>query len=400
MVSGGSATRFDSILQSLADDRPTHFVVADLSRWTRDEPKRYWVIRALVEDQGAHIYSVNQDYLNDTTMPFSATLTTAHVEMAHQERETLRRKTREGMARARENGKHWGRIFGWTMAGGQWTQDEPRIRYLYQSVIDGVPYTEIARKLGLPWYTSVHKYIRADAQREVVGDQMWLRANEQVSRRQRAPRAGVKESSIYRALLIGPCGERLSQMPNNWGNYRCQKARPHDSTFGSVSVVRHVNGVVQGILDGMRMPHTTYEALRIASLPPPEPPAPDPVAIREQIERLTLQWSKGRLSERTYERQVQELEALLALEPAQVPQRTPEERVEIIRSLRQIDLMDRNAETGNEWNRRLRDIFYPIHIGWDKKPVEIRVREEYLAWFVLDYEAAMGDPPSLAERGA
>ena len=382
LVSGGDPNRFKGILESLTTDRPTHFVVADISRWTRDTPKRYWVIRSLIEDGGATLVSVDQEYLNDSEMPFSATLTTAQVEMNHQERMVLKRKTSAGMREARKKGKRWGRIWGWTFdeQSRRFVVDEPKIRALYAGVLDGLPYREIARRLGILWSTSIPVYIRAESQKDVVGEETWLRAQEAIARRYRAPRANARWSSIYRGLLVGACGEKLVQVQHRWGNYRCTRSRPHPQPFSSVSAPRHVTPRVLALLDGMVMPDDDAEALHLAG-EPPEPMTPDPFIVRRSIERITLAWADGNLSQETYESRLAALHAQLE-DPVIIPPRPPAERVAVIREMRRLApyLSDQDPEIGDEVNRMLREMLYPIHLGWDKEPVEIRVREEYRGW--------------------
>ncbi len=86
LVSGGATNRFESIFRAIEQHQPSHFVVSDLSRWTRDRPSRFWAMKAVLEDNGIQLVSVDEAYLSTGDMPFSDSITTIRVEANYQQR--------------------------------------------------------------------------------------------------------------------------------------------------------------------------------------------------------------------------------------------------------------------------------------------------------------------------
>ena len=353
LVSGGSVSRFDSIFAALEQHTPQLFVVSDLSRWTRDKPSRFWAIKALLEDQGVSLVSVSEPWLGSET-PFSDTVTTATVEMNYQERLRLKAKTSAGVRKAWAAGKRWGRPMGWTFdrTTRTWSQDTQRIEQFYSDWLAGVSGYEMAQRYGI-FETNIRKHIRAESQREIVGVDVWEAA--QTARPIRGLHRDAIRSSIYRSLLVCPfCGGTLQQT-SHWGHYKCHKHRLVPHGWWSLSARAYVTPVVSKYLDRLHTP-----VLPVAS-------GSQAMPVRDyqkELDRLSLVWAKGRLSDAAYDKAVSAIETDRS--KAAHPQPEPPDAIALVRNLSFIDLEDRDPETGNLANRVLCAVIQKIEIAEDR----------------------------------
>jgi DNA invertase Pin-like site-specific DNA recombinase len=346
-VSGGSAKRFDSIFAAIEQHAPELFVVSDLSRWTRDRPSRFWAIKALLEDQGVQLVSVDESYLGGD-MPFSDTITTAQVEMNYQERMRLKVKTSAGLKRAWAAGKRWGYAFGWSFTDGKWSQDAPLIARFYQDWLDGVTSYEMARRYGM-FEQNVRKAISARAQRDVVGDEMWERAQ--------VPRIRKASGSTM-------------QHANHWGHYRCVKSHLSPHPWRQLSAPRWVAPELHRVLSMLSEPEGAFT-------PPPTVPQTI-VDYDAEIEKLSLAFARGRLSQATWETQTSKLEQLKNESQSFSP-RPAEELLSYVNDLSIIDLDDRDPETGNIANRLIRHVVDRIELSPDRTP-NVVLMDDVLDW--------------------
>jgi hypothetical protein len=97
------------------------------------------------------------------------------------------------------------------------------------------------------------------------------------------------------------------------------------------------------------------------------------------LERLTLAWTKGRISSLVYEQQAADLEAQLAEEPP--PPATPEQKLDLILALREVRQnlrSTRSPEEGALVNRILRQALV-IGIAEDRSAT-VTLRSEYAHW--------------------
>ena len=382
LVSGGASNRFDTIISAIEEHRPDLFVVSDLSRWTRDRPSRFWVIKAMLEDQKVQLVSVDEPWLSDDERPFSATLTTAQVEMNYQERLRIKAKTSTGVRKAWASGKRWGHPFGWTwhprdehphlgescMLRGVWTQDTERITRFYLDWCAGTSGYVMAHRYGM-METNVRQAISARSQRDVVGAELWDRA--QQVQRPRGVRRDTGRSSIYRGLLVCPfCGGTL-QHTTHWGHYKCH--RHHLTTHGwwSLSARRYVTPEVRRVLEHLTAPEPAPEA-------PTGIPQGTPRDWDGETERLTMAWVKGRLAEEAYERALAEIEQDRKRYLSTVST-VAQDVEEWVRELGIIDLEDRDPETGNAANEVLQHVIERIEIRPDRS-ANVILRPGVDAW--------------------
>ena len=359
LVSGGSSSRFTSIFEAIEQHSPQLFVVSDLSRWTRDKPSRFWAIKALLEDQGVSLVSVSEPWLGSET-PFSDTVTTATVEMNYQERMRLKVKTSAGVRKAWAAGKRWGRPFGWTFDRHtrEWSQDVPLITRFYADWIAGVSGYEMAARYGI-FETNIRKHISAVSQRDIVGHEVWDRA--QVCRTIRGVRRDSKRSSIYRSLLVCPfCGSTLQQT-SNWGHYKCHKYQLSPHGWWSLSARAYVTPKVQNLLQQLHAPLTP----RVTA-----PARPVERDYQKELDRLSMAWSKGRLSDTRYESAVADIQRQKT-QQSETAHPPPGETMEFVRNLSYIDLEDRNPETGNLANRILVDLIDRIEVSAEREATVI-----------------------------
>lgn len=382
LVSGGASDRFDSIFDAIEEHHPDMFVVSDLSRWTRDKPSRFWVIKAMLEDRGIRLVSVDEPWLADEDRPFSATLATAQVEMNWQERQRIKSKTSTGVRKAWASGKRWGHPFGWTwhprddhphggeacLLRGVWTQDVERITAFYLDWIAGTSGYVMAHRYGMA-ETNVRQAIGARSQRDIVGAEMWDRA--QLAERPRGVRRDTGRSSIYRGLLVCPfCGGTL-QHTTHWGHYKCH--RHHLTTHGwwSLSARRYVTPEVRRVLGHLTAPEPAPEAAKSNSQGTPRD-------WEGESERLTMAWVKGRLAEDAYEKALAEIEQDRLRYMRTVETSTPQVE-EWVRELGIIDLEDRDPETGNAANVVLQNVIDRIEIQPDRS-AKVILRPGVDAW--------------------
>lgn len=382
MVSGGSKDRFTSIFQALEDHSPDLFVVADLSRWTRDSVTRYFAVKAILDNAGCKLVSVDDAWMT-TDMPFVDTITSARVEANQQERLILKRKTSEGVRKAVAAGKQMGRCYGWTWHPrerhdhggaqceliGEWTQDRDAIVALFEDWVSGVSLTDISLRHPVT-RGAVRRHIIANRQREIVGDDLYDRA--QATLRARSQRSDAKWGSLYAGLLVCPfCGWTLIQSGAHWGHYLChRRAQGHD--WFSISATKWVTPRVRELLDQMAV--RDWNLVQTGS--PKLVQSKSRRDVAGEIERLTMAWVRNRLSTEAYDRAVAVLEAerdkpVVIIPPAVILQN--------VETLGVIDLTDRRKETGRAANLVLREVLQPILIGADRVP-QISVREEYRAW--------------------
>ena len=243
-----------------------------------------------------------------------------------------------------------------------------RIRSFYLDWVSGVSGYEMAARYGM-FETNIRKHIRAECQREIAGDDLWERA--QVCRPQRGVRRDSKRSSIYRGLLICPfCGGTLQQT-SNWGHYKCHKYQLVPHGWWSLSARKYVTPIVKALLDSLRSP----------DIPPRETPrlslAED--STEKEMDRLTMAWVKGRLSDERYEKAIAELESRKRQHTLPPPE--PQVQVEFVRSLSIIDLEDRDPVTGNKANQLLCQLIRSIEVHEDRS-VSITPYEWVSDWMV------------------
>lgn len=397
LVSGGSRHRFDSILRSIEETRPDLAVFADLSRWTRDTPTRFWAVKAILDDAGVRLVSVNEAFVG-SDMPFSDTITTAVVEGNYQQRLIQNRKTSEGVRRAWAKGKRFGRAFGWTWhplerhshegtssphgecaIRGEWTYDAELIRGFYNDWITEVSLTELARRYGMG-AQNVTRSIASKRQIDVVGPEIWHRANQMT--RGRAVRNDAKWGNVWRGMLGCPCGRTLVADGTIWGRYLCPRTWDGRHGWRTLSARKYVLPTVTGVLGGLRPPPEAYQGgvKRVQ------------VSRRQidpstEIARLSEAWAKGRLPTERYERRIAELETQVALPP-------PPPKPEVVADLQAIipfldcyrtcmhdppERCPRNVEAGGHLNRLLRELLERIEVDADRG-VSVRVREQYAVW--------------------
>lgn len=380
LVSGGSRKRFESILRAIDELRPDLFVVADLSRWTRDTPARYYAMRAILDDAGIRLASVAEPIVG-SDMPFSDTITTAIVESNLQQRLVLNAKTSAGMRRAWAAGKRFGGGFGWTREDGGWVRDEGAIRALYEDWLSGVPISEMARRHGLG-IGSVSRAVRAKRQIDVVGIETWQRAQD--ARRGRSQRNDAKWGNVWRGLLVCPfCGRTLQQAGWYWGTYVCMNRYRKDHGWFSLSARKWVLPEVAKVIGRLHPP--SYGAA-----PRSEPrKAQDP---KRELDRLSMAWAKGRLSDERYERAMADVEA--RMREAAEPEPPSPTIVEDVRAI--IPYLDchiqykphrcthrqgcpRGREGGGAVNDVLRELIEHILVD-DRMHAEVVVRPQYRAW--------------------
>lgn len=380
LVSGGSRHRFDSIFRAIEEWKPDLFVFADLSRWTRDTPTRFWAVKAILDDAGVRLVSANESFVGSET-PFSDTITTAVVEANYQQRLVSNRKTSEGVRRAWASGKRFGRCFGWTWdpERREYAYDEPLIRSFYHDWIDGVSLAEMARRYGIG-AQNVTSAIKAKRQLEVVGAETWHRANQVV--RGRAVRNDAKWGVLWAGMLGCPfCGRTLVQDGTIWGRYHCNRRWDGQHQWRTLSARKYVLPVVAGVIRGIRPPDTAY--LRVDTRVSPPRRSYDP---SRELDRLSVAWAAGRLSTERYEKAVAEVESRVVLPP-------PPARVEVVRDIRAVlPFMDcyrvcrhepgrcpRDKQAAGHLNRLLRELFERIEVGPERE-VTVRVKEQYQPW--------------------
>lgn len=362
LVSGGDASRFDSVFAALEEHPETgYFVVSDSSRWTRDEPWRFWTIYGVLRERGivVRFADASEQHMNDDSMPFWASMTTMRVEANYQERLTLKRKTAAGVRRAWAAGKRWGHRYGWTWDPElrRFHIDRARVERLYELWNAGESTPRIARELGV-WPTSIPKMVQAIAQREVVGDAVWELAQSRL-KSARAGRGDATKSNIYRGLLRCPADGHILNQSSRWGHYYCN-APYHAGAWRSVSAGRYVTPPLAAILSGAAL----------------EAPAPEVarVDVTDQIERLTEAWVLGRISQARYDSLMADLEA----QQSAPPPRSQEQVEEALLSLSEVDLTERDPEGGDLINRLLRELFIEIRLDDARVPSFIP-REDYRA---------------------
>lgn len=375
LVSGGAANRFDSIFAAIDKTPVDILVVSDLSRWTRDDPERFWYIKHVLTERGIRLYSVQEPWLG-SDMPFSATITTATVEANARERDTIRRKTGEGVRRAVAAGHVMGLPrLGWTWHADTrtWTQDAELIRAFYADWNDGLPANEIARRYNMD-QGSVRRATRARAQRQIVGDEAWLRAQTRAKAVRWGARSDARTGNLFRGMLKCPfCGTTLQHNPHQ-GYYFCYRKHLSPATHGwySLTTDKYVIPPVSALLGALSAPTEDVEAVRSLSVPA----RPAPRDFAGEIDRLSMAWVKGNLSSERYEKALADLreqEARTALPPP-----TPDEQVEFISSLSVLDLADRSVEGCNLMNRILREAM-TLTVGTDRA-VTASLNPAYSHW--------------------
>lgn len=372
LVSGGSASRFDSIFAALDSQPIDVLVVSDLSRWTRDEPDRFWYINHVLKERGVKLFSVQESWLGGD-MPFAATITTATVEANARERDMLRRKTSEGVRRAWASGKVCGRArFGWTWHSDSrsYSQDVPLITELFNEWINGATAMEIGRRFGIRG-ANVKPIIRSKTQRPIVGDELWLRAQSRDPSR-RGVRADAKWGSPYRGMLSCPfCGGPMQRHSSAFYNYFCKYGNgAHD--WRTLSVRKYVTPAVLEALATLRMPDDEVAALAMAD----QPVVRKSRDVAGEMDRLGELFVRGRLSVSRYEKLTAELEAERDAEP--VPERPVPERLEILRTLDILDFDDRSVVGGTLVNRILREVL-SIRLS-SERIATATISPAYAAW--------------------
>jgi DNA invertase Pin-like site-specific DNA recombinase len=379
-VSGGSRHRFDSILDAIDRLKPDAFVVADLSRWTRDTPTRYFAMKAILEDAGIKLVSVHESFVG-SDMPFSDTITTAVVEGNYQQRLVANRKTSEGVRKAWAAGKRFGPCLGWTWdpATRSWSYDSDLIRSFYNDWLANVPLTEMARRYGIG-AQNVTKAVQAKRQVDVVGYELWHRANQ--AQRASKVRNDAKYGNVWRGMLICPfCGRVLVQDGVTWGTYRCPRVWDRNHGWRTLSARKYVLPSVVDTLTLVEPPQSAYEGETR------KPVAPQRMADPSmELSRLSEAWAKGRLTTERYERAVAEVESRVVLPP---PPPDPEVVADLHAIIPFLDCYrvchheagrcPRDVEAAGLLNRLLRELLEPIAVGQERE-VAVRVREQYLPW--------------------
>jgi DNA invertase Pin-like site-specific DNA recombinase len=373
LVSGASASRFDSIMRVMDEHSPDLFVVSDLSRWTRERPSRFWAIKAILEDRGVQLVSVDEPHLS-SGLPFTDTITTATVEMNYEQRKISNAKTSAGVRKAWAAGKRWGHAFGWSWDPKlrEWSQDVGLIESFYRDWIDGnLSRSEIERKYNIP-RTRARAFIGAKSQRDIVPE-LWEQA--QHVRHPRGRRSDAGRSSIYRGMLHCPfCGSVLSTS-GRWGMYRClnYNRSPHD--WWNITAPLHISPVVASVLAKLNIvPPISPSDLEGQAVAP----VGKPVDLNKEQDRLTLSWIRGRISDEAYDRALKDLDRrkeALPPEPRPIAQ-----RMEIINSLAAMDLSRQDREYGDTVNAMLREVL-TIELLADRSCI-VRVREPYTPWMV------------------
>lgn len=380
LVSGGSADRFDSIFKALDEYAVDTFIVSDLSRWTRDRPSRFWAIKSILEDRHVKLVSVDEPWLG-SEVPFSDTVTTAKVEANYQERLVLKQKTKAGMKAAWAKGKRWGHPWGWSWDpdARKWSQDVALITGFFRDYADGMGLRELSARYAV-LESNVKSRITAVSQREVVGDELWERAQARASRPWRRPRTDAKVASIYRGLLRCPfCRSKMQHHPTFFGHYYCpDKARNAvDHPWSKLSTLKWVTPTIEQLLGQMALPEAEAQALEAYQAPDPVDLAPTPDELRKQMDRLTEAWVRGRITPERYERMMAGLEE--ELNQPKAPALPLDDRIEIVRGLGIINLRERDRELGMAANAILHELFEEILLLPDRTPKPI-LREEYRHW--------------------
>lgn len=375
LVSGGAANRFDSIFAAIDKTPVDILVVSDLSRWTRDDPERFWYIKHVLTERGIRLYSVQEPWLG-SDMPFSATITTATVEANARERDISRRKTSEGVRRAIAGGAVMGvGPFGWTWNPDArvWTQDKERILALFTDWNNGMASNEIGRRYGVD-ASSAQRAVRAQAQRRIVGDDIWLRAQARPKGVRWGTRSDMRVGNPFRGMLKCPfCGTNLQLNPMQ-RYYYCPKKARSPSTHGwySLSAQKYVTPPVAALLGALWAPTEDADALRRVSVPT----HPAPRDFAGEIDRLSMAWVRGNLTAERYEKALADLREQEAR--ATVPSPAPEEQAVLIGSLSVVDLSDRSVEGCNIINRLLREAM-TLTVGTDRA-VTASLNPVYEGW--------------------
>lgn len=380
LVSGGAKDRFDSIFAALdAGPDITHFVVADLSRWTRDRPSRFWAIKAILEDRGVELVSVDESWVG-SGMPFADTITTARVEANFLERMTIRRKTSAGVRAALASGKRMGHHWGWTWnpETRRYDIDTDRITAFFRDFVSGASYSDLAARYG-GRASNVPIHIRATSQREVVGDDLWRQAQARLGNGQRAQRFNAKRGNPLRGMLACPfCGSIMAMGGSTWAQYYCPRYSDIAHPWRGLSGPRYIFPLIREVIARLVPPEADQQALDAEMKQPIVVPGPDHAELRAQLERLSAAWIKGRISSEAYETMAASIEARLAEEPAPPP--TPTEKLELVRALRLLPdaLDDHDPLVGAAVNRVLRHaldiVVHPDH------SCVVTVRAEYAHW--------------------
>lgn len=372
LVSGGASNRFDSVFATLDATPVDILVVSDLSRWTRDEPEVYWTVKARLTARGVQLHSVDEPYLSDEDVPFRATIQTMLVEMNARERQVLRQKTSAGIRAAKASGKTWWRHFGWTWNSQSRTydKDEDRIKALFEAWNRGEPARRIAQTFGIRT-SHVRRAVTRPAQRAVVGDELWLQAQRRPMGRD--ARLDRKAGNVYRSLLHCPfCGDTLYRPTRKQPfDYGCRGIGDHPWRY--LNVNRWVTPAVQDALHRLVVPEEEISLANQANTPAVQANTRDYAA---EIERLTMAWSKGRISDERYERTVTALEAERD-RPVPLPPPVPHQ-VELSRFAELADLTTQDPEEADALNRVLREAL-TISLGRDRLAT-VEIREPYRSW--------------------
>ena len=372
LVSGGATNRFDSIFAAIDKTPVDVLVVSDLSRWTRDDPDRFWYIHHVLRERGVRLYSVQESWLGGD-MPFAATITTATVEANAREREILRLKTSEGVRRAVAAGKWFGRPrFGWTWLPEErrYAHDVDRIRALYDAWNRGDSMLAIGERFGMR-ASHVRQAISAQGQRQIVGDEVWLRA-QQRPKGVRAQRSTAQVGSPYRRLLACPfCGNFMQHHPHDFYSYECRAAGSHP--WRGLSTRLYVTAPVQTALASLKMPDDEAAALAAQQMPETKKPRRN---VAAELDRLGELFVRGRLSQDRYERLAAELEAERDGEP--LPPKPIPERIRVLQTLDHLDFNDRSTEGAILLNRILREVV-SITLAEDRQ-ASVAIMPDYAAW--------------------
>lgn len=220
-VSGDTAVRQgrDALLAAAAAMQAEGIVVANLSRWTRQDAPDAFRVLADLRDAGIQLKTVTEDWL-DLSKPFGWSILALLLDRNNLELETIRANTRKGSQASRASGIWHGRLpWGWrrvrTLAQDGGTRVpgtdygiEPAqrgaIRKMFEARASGMSTHTIGRRFEMR-ESSVREILRQERNQVVVGEDLWQRAQVATTWERHDSRG-----YLLAGLMVCPwCGRRM-----------------------------------------------------------------------------------------------------------------------------------------------------------------------------------------------